>query len=51
MLRKFIKNTDGATVIEYAFLCVFLVLGVVAAIRTYEEALSNNFSNTTAQIP
>jgi pilus assembly protein Flp/PilA len=47
MCRQFIKDEDGATMIEYALLAALIALVVAAALVTLQNALSNSFNRAS----
>ena len=50
ILRKLWTDEDGQDLTEYALLLVFLVLGAVAAMGNFAQALSQTFSSAAANI-
>jgi pilus assembly protein Flp/PilA len=43
MLRRFLKDESGATVIEYALICALVFLMVVTALYTYRDSMATMF--------
>ena len=39
MLRKFLRDTDGATAIEYGLICAAIALAIIAAVGLTGERL------------
>lgn len=49
-LLKFLKNKEGITSIEYAFLLSFIALGVVAALVALSNAVVEKYQDVTDYI-
>jgi pilus assembly protein Flp/PilA len=45
-LVSFLENEDGATAIEYGLIAALLAVGVIAAMTTFGNALTNLFGST-----
>jgi Flp pilus assembly pilin Flp len=50
LLTKFVKNTEGQDLIEYALLAATIALGVFAAMGAVKNALNTEFSNIASSI-
>ena len=44
-IRNFIKNSKGATAIEYGLIAALIAVAAIGAMRTIGTKLSNTFSN------
>lgn len=57
ILMKFVREEDGAALTEYVVLLGILVVGVIAAVTLFGQALSNvwegwaNWLNSTDRFP
>ncbi|MBW8733512.1 MAG: Flp family type IVb pilin [Asticcacaulis sp.] len=40
MLRRFLQDESGATVIEYALICALIFLVLVTALYTYRDSMA-----------
>jgi len=45
LLQKFVRDTEGQDLIEYALLAAVIALGVTAAMIYVKNALNSEFSN------
>ncbi len=43
-LRKFIRNEDGATAIEYALIASLIAVAIIAAVTTVGQKVTNVFT-------
>ena len=43
-LRQFLTAEDGATAVEYALMCMCLVLVIITSLTTIGTQLSNDYS-------
>jgi Flp pilus assembly pilin Flp len=49
-IRKFWRSSEGATAIEYAFICALIVLVVVAGILTLGGGVNSRWSNVANNV-
>lgn len=49
-ILKFVRDTEGQDLIEYALLAATIALGAVAAMRTVRTALQTEFSSIGSSI-
>ncbi|MBS0222847.1 MAG: Flp family type IVb pilin [Proteobacteria bacterium] len=47
LFRRIMKNTDGATAIEYTLIISLIAVAAIASMRTVGGKVSNVLSNTT----
>ena len=47
LFRRLMKNTDGATAIEYTLIVSLIAVAAIASMRTVGGKASNVLSNTT----
>jgi len=50
LLKKFFREEDGPTAVEYAVILGLLVAGVMGSVTTLTTATANSFNETSAQI-
>lgn len=50
LLKKFVHETEGQDLIEYALLAAVIALGVVGAMQYLKTALNTEFSNIASQV-
>ena len=46
-IRNFIKNSKGATAIEYGLIAALIAVAAIGAMSTLGSRLSNTFSNAS----
>lgn len=46
-IRKFIKNSKGATAIEYGLIAALIAVAIIGALTTLGSALSTNFGEVS----
>jgi len=49
-VQKFVRETEGQDLIEYALLAATIALGVVLAMQGLRDAISNEFSSINASL-
>ena len=49
-IRKFWRNEDGPTAVEYAVMLGLIVVVAFSAIQTFGQSASSSFSNSQSQI-
>lgn len=50
MISRFLKDTSGATAIEYGLIAALVSIAIIGAITTLGKKLGNNFNNVGAQL-
>jgi len=50
MLRRLWKDEDGQDLTEYALLLVLLILGAIAGMSNFAQAISHTFSSAAANL-
>ena len=48
--RRFIREEDGATAVEYAVVVALIIIGAIAAVTAFGTALTNWFTGTAGTI-
>ncbi|SEM58747.1 pilus assembly protein Flp/PilA [Sphingomonas gellani] len=49
-IRKFIKNSKGATAIEYGLIAALIAVAAIAAMKGIGTQLSSTFNNVASNI-
>ena len=49
-IRKFVKNSKGATAIEYGLIAALIAVAAVSAMTTLGGKLSTTFNNVSADM-
>jgi pilus assembly protein Flp/PilA len=49
-IRNFLKNSKGATAIEYGLIAALIAVAAIGAMSTLGKSLSNTFSNVNSQM-
>jgi len=49
-IRKMIKNTKGATAIEYGLIAALIAVAAISAMRSVGTTLNTTFSNVSSQM-
>jgi len=49
-IRNFIKNSKGATAIEYGLIAALIAVAAIGAMRSIGGSLSKTFSNVSSQM-
>jgi pilus assembly protein Flp/PilA len=50
MIRRFLKNENGATVVEYGLIVACLALTVIVGFGSFTDALTYLFSNSNSRL-
>ncbi|TGX52124.1 Flp family type IVb pilin [Sphingomonas gei] len=50
MIRKFLKNTKGATAIEYGLIAALIAVAAIAAMQGLGNQLNTTFGNVTSNM-
>ncbi len=50
LIRRFVRETEGQDLIEYALLAAIIALGVIAAMTGVRDALNTQFNNISSTI-
>jgi pilus assembly protein Flp/PilA len=51
LVRQFVRNSDGATAIEYGLIAAFIVVAIVGAAQTVGQALVPLFEAAANGLP
>jgi len=49
-IRNFLKNSKGATAIEYGLIAALIAVAAIGAMSTLGKSLSNTFNNVNSQM-
>ncbi len=44
-LNRFLRDEEGATAIEYGLIASLIIVGIIAAVRTFSENTSGMYTN------
>ena len=50
MIKRFAKNEDGATAIEYGLIAALIAVAIIGAVSALGDSVSNNFSKVNSGI-
>jgi pilus assembly protein Flp/PilA len=50
MLKRFLKNEDGATAIEYGLIAALIGVAIIAAVGMVGGSLTSTFTNVSQQL-
>lgn len=50
MLKRFLKNEDGATAIEYGLIAALIGVAIVAAVSGLGDSLNGTFTNVATEL-
>lgn len=50
MLKRFLKNEDGATAIEYGLIAALIGVAIIASIGPLGDALNATFNGVSAEL-
>jgi pilus assembly protein Flp/PilA len=50
LVRRFVSETEGQDLIEYALLAAIIALGVIAAMTGVRQALNDQYSSISSTI-
>jgi pilus assembly protein Flp/PilA len=50
MLKRFLKNEDGATAIEYGLIAALIGVAIIAAVTAVGTGLTGTFNNVSAKL-
>ncbi len=50
MLRRFWKNEEGATAIEYGLIAAILCVGIVAGVMNLRNSLNDKYNNVASSV-
>jgi len=51
LTRNFVKNEEGAALIEYGLLALLIAVLCIVAIRTIGSKVSNGFNSVNSNLP
>ena len=49
-LKRFFRNSSGATAIEYALIATLICVAIVAALNLYADNMGNMFNNVSTAV-
>jgi pilus assembly protein Flp/PilA len=49
-IRNFLKNSKGATAIEYGLIAALIAVAAIAAMKGLGNSLNNTFSNVSSNL-
>jgi pilus assembly protein Flp/PilA len=50
MLKRFLKNEDGATAIEYGLIAALIGVAIIAAVGLVGDELTNTFTKVSTKL-
>ena len=50
MLKRFLKNEDGATAIEYGLIAALIGVAIIVAVTSVGTGLNTTFNNVSAKL-
>ena len=50
-LKKFFKEEDGVTAIEYGLIAALIAVGIIFAVTTVGDKLENTFNTVSGSLP
>lgn len=50
MLKRFLKNEDGATAIEYGLIAALIGVAIIAALGLVRDSLNNTFTDVASTL-
>jgi len=50
MLKRFLKNEDGATAIEYGLIAALIGVAIILAVTAVGEGLQGTFNDVAAEL-
>ena len=50
MLKRFLKNEDGATAIEYGLIAALIGVAIITAVGLVGDGLNTTFNNLATQL-
>ncbi len=50
MLKRFLKNEDGATAIEYGLIAALIGVAIIAAVSLVGDELTNTFTEVSTKL-
>ncbi|MGD9967751.1 MAG: Flp family type IVb pilin [Hyphomonadaceae bacterium] len=50
MLKRFLKNEDGATAIEYGLIAALIGVAIIAAVTAVGTGLTGTFNDVAAEL-
>ncbi|MGD9981587.1 MAG: Flp family type IVb pilin [Hyphomonadaceae bacterium] len=50
MLKRFLKNEDGATAIEYGLIAALIGVAIIAAVTAVGSGLQGTFNDVAAEL-
>ena len=50
MLKRFLKNEDGATAIEYGLIAALIGVAIITAVGLVGDGLNTTFTNVATQL-
>ena len=50
MLKRFLKNEDGATAIEYGLIAALIGVAIIVAVTSVGTGINTSFNNVAAKL-
>ncbi len=50
MLKRFLKNEDGATAIEYGLIAALIGVAIIVAVGSVGDSLNDTFNNVATEL-
>jgi pilus assembly protein Flp/PilA len=50
MLKRFLKNEDGATAIEYGLIAALIGVAIIVAVGSVGDSLNDTFNNASSEL-
>ncbi|MEM8935307.1 MAG: Flp family type IVb pilin [Pseudomonadota bacterium] len=50
LMKRFIKDEDGATAIEYGLIAALIAVAIIAALQAVAGSLSSTFTNVSSEL-
>ncbi len=50
MLKRFLKNEDGATAIEYGLIAALIGVAIIVAVGSVGDSLNDTFTNASSEL-
>lgn len=49
-MQRFLRDEQGATAIEYAMICLFIVLVMIIGLLVLSKNVGNSYNNTATKV-
>lgn len=50
MIRRYVKNENGASLVEYALLCALVAIAAIVGMRALGTGINQAFNNIAASV-